>query len=196
MKNKNNFFHTLMDRNRLGFHILTAIGITLAVLIVASLLLRIFTRHGKEFPMPSFVGQQAEELTQRGRIEGFVFEVNDHLYEEGKTPGTVLRQDPSAGEKVKKGRKVYLTVASAEPPTIHLPELHNISQRQAQIMIEAQGLILDKIIEKPSPYENLVLDVLYHGHSIASGTEIKMGEKITLVIGKNIGDLPDSTFVE
>lgn len=196
MKNKNNFFHRLLDRNKLAFHVLAAIGITLAVLVVASLLLRLFTRHGKEFPMPSFVGQQAEELTQRGRAEGFIFEVKDHLYEEGKASGTVLRQDPAAGEKVKKGRKVYLTVAAAEPPTIHLPELRSISQRQAQIMIEAQGLVLDKIIEKPSPYENLVLDVLYRGHSIASGAEIKMGEKITLVIGKNIGDLPDSTFVE
>jgi len=196
MKNRKEIIDYLKDRNRLGFHILSAIGITLVVLIVASLMLRLFTRHGKEFPMPSFIGQQAEELTQRGRTEGFIFEVKDQLYEEGKTPGTVLRQDPAAGEKVKKGRKVYLTVAAAAPPTIKMPELHNISQRQAQIMLEAQGLVLDRVIEKPSPYENLVLDVLYRGHSIASGTEIKMGEKITLVIGKNIGDLPDSTIVE
>lgn len=181
---------------RLWFHILMAAVASIVFLIVIMLLMRAFTRHGKEFEMPSFEGQQAQELTQRGRDEGFVFVVNDHLYENGKQPGTVLKQDPAPGEKVKRGRKVYLTVAAAEPPTIKMPELHDISLRQAQIILEAQGLVLDRVIEKPSPYENVVLDVLYRGHSIASGTQIKMGEKISLVVGKDIGDLPDAEPVE
>lgn len=181
---------------RLWFHILMAAVASVVFLIAIMLLMRAFTRHGKEFEMPSFEGQQAQELTQRGRDEGFVFVVNDHLYENGKQPDTVLKQDPAPGEKVKRGRKVYLTVAAAEPPTIKMPELHDISLRQAQIILEAQGLVLDRVIEKPSPYENVVLDVLYRGHSIASGTQIKMGEKISLVVGKDIGDLPDAEPVE
>lgn len=178
--------------DKFGFHLLAAIVLTLVLMAVVVLLLRLFTRHGREFEMPSFVGQSAESLTQRGRSEGFVFIVNEHLYEEGKTPGTVLKQDPAAGEKVKRGRKVYLTVATDVPPTIKMPELHDVSLRQAQIMLEAQGLVLANVIEKPSPYENAVLEVLYKGHAIAAGTDIKMGEKITLVVGKNIGYLPDS----
>ena len=181
---------------RLWFHVLLAAVASVVFLIVIMLLMRAFTRHGKEFEMPSFEGQLAQELTQRGREEGFVFVVNDHLYENGKKPGTVLKQDPAPGEKVKRGRKVYLTVAAAEPPTIKMPELHDISLRQAQIILEAQGLVLDRVIEKPSPYENVVLDVLYRGHSIASGTQIKMGEKISLVVGKDIGDLPDAEPVD
>ncbi|MBO7494655.1 MAG: PASTA domain-containing protein [Bacteroidales bacterium] len=143
--------------------------------------------------MPSYCGQSAEELTQRGRSEGFVFEVSDELYDRDAKPGTVLKQNPMPGEKVKHGRKVYLTVAAAEPPTIKMLELRDLSLRQAQIMIESQGLVLERVIEKPSPYENVVLEVLYKGHSIAQGTPIKQGEKITLVVGKDIGDLPDST---
>lgn len=171
---------------------IAAILLSVVILVVIILLLRIFTRHGKEFEMPSFVGQQAEELTQRGEEEGFVFIVNEYLYEDGKQAGTVLKQDPAPGEKVKRGRKIYLTVATDEPPTIKMPELHDISLRQAQIILEAQGLVLANVIEKPSPYENAVLEVLYKGHAIAAGTDIKMGEKITLVVGKNIGYLPDA----
>lgn len=185
-----------LDPNKLGFHVLVAAAGTLVVILFALILLRIFTRHGKEFEMPSFIGQNAEELTQRGKTEGFVFEVSDNLYENGKEAGTVLKQDPSPGEKVKKGRKVYLTVAAAEPPTIKMPELHDISLRQAQLILESQGLILDHVIEKPSPYENAVLEVLYRGHSISAGTEIKMGEKIILVVGKNISDLPEEETSE
>lgn len=182
-----------LDPNRLGYHILIAVVITIIALVLIVFCLKLFTRHGKEFEMPSFIGQSSQELTQRGRQEGFVFVISEHRYEEGATPGTVLQQDPNAGEKVKKGRKVYLTVAADEPPTIKIPELRDIPMSQAKIMLESQGLVLAQVIEKPSPYENLVLEVLYRGHSIASGTEIKMGEKITLVVGKNISALPDST---
>lgn len=185
-----------LDPNKLWFHILLAAVGTFVVILLILLLLRVFTRHGREFEMPSFIGQNAQELTQRGKSEGFVFEVSDNLYENGKEAGTVLKQDPAPGEKVKKGRKVYLTVAASEPPTIKMPELHDISLRQAQLILDSQGLILDKVIEKPSPYENAVLDVLYRGHSISAGTEIKMGEKITLVIGKDISDLPEEETTE
>lgn len=185
-----------LDPNKLWFHILLAAVGTFVIILLILLLLRVFTRHGREFEMPSFIGQNAQELTQRGKSEGFVFEVSDNLYENGKEAGTVLKQDPAPGEKVKKGRKVYLTVAAAEPPTIKMPELHDISLRQAQLILDSQGLLLDKVIEKPSPYENAVLDVLYRGHSISAGTEIKMGEKITLVVGKDISDLPEEETTE
>lgn len=179
--------------DKVGYHILLALVVTAVIFILTILFLRLFTRHGREIEMPSYMGQSAEELTQHGRSEGFVFVVSDELYENGAEPGTVLKQNPLPGEKVKHGRKVYLTVAAAEPPTIKMLELRDLSLRQAQIMIESQGLVLDRVIEKPSPYENVVLEVLYKGHSIAQGTPIKQGEKITLVVGKNIGDLPDST---
>lgn len=174
------------------FHILLAILVTVVIFMLTILFLKLFTRHGHEIEMPSYAGQSAEELTQNGRSEGFVFVVSDELYKNDATPGTVLKQNPLPGEKVKRGRKVYLTVAAAEPPTIKMLELRDLSLRQAQIMIESQGLVLDRVIEKPSPYENVVLEVLYKGHSIAQGNPIKQGEKITLVVGKNIGDLPDS----
>lgn len=174
------------------FHLLMALLVTIFLMVSVVLLLRLFTRHGREFEMPDYRGQLSQTLTQSHSREGFVFVVNEQRYEEGAEPGAVLVQDPAPGEKVKHGRKVYLTVAAAEPPTIKLPELHEIPLSQARIMLESQGLILERVIERPSPYENLVLDVLYKGHSVGAGIDIKMGEKITLVVGKNIEVLPDS----
>ena len=191
-KQKNSASRGKFGPSRPGFHLLMAIVVTALIFVVIILFLRLFTRHGREIEMPSYAGKSAQELTQSGKAEGFVFVVSDELYENGAAPGTVLRQNPLPGEKVKRGRKVYLTVAAAEPPTIKMLELRDLSLRQAQIMIESQGLVLDRVIEKPSPYENVVLEVLYRGHSIAQGAAIKQGEKITLVVGKNIGDLPDS----
>ena len=138
-KQKNGNSRGKLSPDRPGFHILLAIAVTAAIFILAILFLRLFTRHGHEIEMPSYAGQSAQELTQSGKSEGFVFVVNDELYENGATPGTVLKQNPLPGEKVKRGRKVYLTVAAAEPPTIKMLELRDLSLRQAQIMIESQA---------------------------------------------------------
>lgn len=190
-KQKNGIFRGLLNPSKSGFHILMAILVTAVIFILVILFLRLFTRHGHEIEMPSYAGRSAEELTQQGTPEDFVFVVNDELYENGATPGTVLKQNPLPGEKVKRGRKVYLTVAAAEPPTIKMLELKDLPLRQAQIMLESQGLVLEKVLEEPSPYENVVLKVFYKGHLIPQGTPIKQGEKITLVVGKNIGYLPE-----
>lgn len=181
-----------MNRNKLWYHLLLAVVVSVVMLFVIFLALRLFTRHGKEVEMPSYIGRNASELTQSGRQEGFVFVVSEEVYKEGTEPGTILTQNPAPKENVKKGRKVYLTVSAKTPPFIKMPALQDLSMRQAQIMLEAQGLVLDRIIEKTSPYENVVLDVLYRGHHIAPGTNIRMGERITLVVGKTIGELPDS----
>jgi hypothetical protein len=37
------------------------------------------------------------------------------------------------------------------------------------------------------------LEQLYKGRSISPGTEISKGDVISLVVGKNIGNLPDET---
>jgi beta-lactam-binding protein with PASTA domain len=72
-----------------------------------------------------------------------------------------------------------------------MPQLQDVSLRQAEIMLKAIGLELAPVIYKPSPYENAVLEQLYKGRVILSGTEVCAGETITLVVGKNPDDLPD-----
>lgn len=185
--------------DHLRFHIVAALGATVLLTVLVVLSLRLFTRHNSEFPMPDYIGQDANRLTQEQCRERFVFVVNEYEYVDGIKPGTVLKQNPPVGQKVKKDRKVYLTVASNEPPTVKMPDLVNLSYRQARIILEAQGLQLGEVIEKPSEYENAVLQQLYGGRIIAKNTDIKKGEKITLVIGKRIDELeetgPDSADV-
>ena len=122
---------------------------------------------------------------------------SESVFDKTSKPGTVLKQNPNPKEKVKRGRKVYVTVASDQPPIVKMPQLQDVSLRQAEIMLKAKGLILGTVIYKPSPYENAVLEQLYRGRPIASGKDINMGEIITLVVGKDIEGLPsDSTFTE
>jgi beta-lactam-binding protein with PASTA domain len=176
---------------RLGFHILLAIGVFVIICVVALFVLDSYTRHGSEVMMPNFIGMNSQELLDKldGDSKDYVIVVSDYIFDRKTPPGTVLKQDPHVGEMVKKGRKVYVTVASSTPPKVIMPQLQDVSLRQAEIMLKAIGLVVGPVIYKPSPYENAVLEQLYKGRAIKSGTEISTGETIVLVVGKDPGEL-------
>ena len=186
-------FKDFFKPQRMGFHLLLALLITVMLCVAAVIFLRIYTRHGQEVEMPDFTGQSSELLIQNTKSNDFILVVTDYVYDKSKEEGVVLKQNPQAKEMVKKGRKVYLTVASSQPPKVKMPELRDVSQRQAEIMLKAIGLEISDIIYKPSPYENAVLDQLYKGRAIGAGTEINYGEKVTLVVGKDIEELETET---
>jgi beta-lactam-binding protein with PASTA domain len=190
-----NRFKDFFQPHRMGFHLLLAVGVTLIIALIVLFMLKIYTRHGNEVPMPSFIGKEAKMLIKDTISDHFIIVVSETVFDKKATPGTVLKQNPNPNEMVKKGRKVYLTVASNQPPTVKMPQLQDVSLRQAEIMLKAKGLELGTIIYKPSPYENAVLEQLYKGRTIAPGADINMGEVITLVVGKDIEGLPsDSTM--
>jgi beta-lactam-binding protein with PASTA domain len=182
---------------KIGFHIFLATGIFIIICVIALFSLDSYTRHGAEIEMPDFTGIDSQELLEKvGSTNDFTIVISDSVYNKKSKSGTILKQDPHAGEMVKKGRKVYLTKASDTPPKVPMPHLQDVSLRQAEIMLRAVGLIRGTVIYKPSPYENAVLEQLYKGRGIAPGTEISMGETITLVVGKNTDDLPTKHFNE
>jgi len=175
---------------KLGFHILLAIGVFIIICVVALFTLDTYTRHGTEVQMPNFIGMNAQELLNKDDVsKDYIIVVSDYIFDRKTPPGTVLKQDPHVGEMVKKGRKVYVTVASGTPPKVIMPQLQDVSLRQAEIMLKAIGLELGLVIFKPSPYENAVLEQLHKGRAINPGTEISVGESITLVVGKNPDEL-------
>lgn len=174
----------------LGFHLVLAVVVTIVLILLFSWGTRVYTRHGNEIKMPTFIGQDADVLLKDSLSKDFIIVVSDYVYDKEHEAGTILTQNPLPNEKVKRGRKVYLTVASSVPPKVKMPALKDVSRRQAEIMLEAIGLKLTNVINKPSPYEDVVLEQLYKGRAIAPGTEISMGESITLVVGKDIEELP------
>jgi beta-lactam-binding protein with PASTA domain len=186
-----------LSPKKLGFHILLATGIFIVICMVALFVLDSYTRHGTEVVMPDYIGINAQELLNKETVsKDFIIVVSDYLYDRNTEPGIVLKQDPHVGEMVKKGRKVYVTVASNTPPKVIMPHLQDVSLRQAEIMLKAIGLQLAPVMYKPSPYENAVLEQLYKGRNIEPGTKISVGEMITLVVGKDPSELPNDNEEE
>lgn len=174
-------------------HVLIALLLTLVLLWLALQILSLYTHRGESLPIPDLSGLTVGQAQQVGRKMKLRFEVTDSVYKAGRTPGTILMQNPGAGRKVKSGRMVYLTLVSAIPGQEILPKLTDVSLRQAKVLLEAKGFVLGKVELIPSEFNDLVLDQKYNGLPVTPGTRLNSGTTIDLVVGQNIGS--NETFI-
>jgi beta-lactam-binding protein with PASTA domain len=168
----------------------TFIFMILTSIVIVSLiawLTRYITFHGQEYELPNFTGfdmEQIEQFKEEENIYDYKFMVIDSSFVPDKKGGTVLMQDPAPESKVKKGRKIYLSVTAVSMPNVEMPNLVDLSLRQADNMLHSNNLKLGQVIYKASKYPNAVLEQRYKGRIIAAGSLIPYQSKITLIVGK------------
>ena len=141
-----------------------------------------YTRHDKVYTMPDFVGKNYLEV-QNEYDRDFNFILIDSIYPKGEEPGMIVQQDPLPGSKVKKGRNVYYIIVAVMPEKTEMPNLKNLSLRQAIGTLESNGLEVEKLIYEDYFAKNAVIEQLHQGQVIAPGTEIVKGSKIALRVG-------------
>ena len=174
--------------------IIQAILLSLLIVAVVMVLLRWFTRHGREYEVPDMRGKSHAELVtyqEESNSHHFKFLVNDSVFVPDVEGGTIMSQDPAPGQKVKRGRKIYLSVSTVNPPQVEMPNLIDLSLRQAENLLKTNDLKLGQVVYKPSRYVNAVLEQRYKGRSIRPGTRLPYQAEITLVVGKESGSDDD-----
>ena len=92
------------------------------------------------------VGAATRQLTALGLKVTTVKQQAD-----GQTPGTVINQDPAAGTQVEKGDTVTLTVVSAPPGQVQVPNLKGKTVQVAQQQLSGLGLQLQVIFGTGDP---------------------------------------------
>ena len=118
----------------------------------------------------------------------FTVELSDSIYIKGKKGGIVLEQNPRANTEVKQNRKIYLTVASYHPQKIGMPNLVDMSLRQATSLMETYGLEFGKLTYKPDLCVNCILEQHIDGKEVEQGEKVERGSVIDLVIGQGLGN--------
>jgi beta-lactam-binding protein with PASTA domain len=178
-------------------HFLLASVSALLVLWICFKLFGVYTRHGITVPVPNFAKLSVFELDNFVKDKKVRYQIIDSVYDPRQKPGTILRQDPEQGTRVKEDRVVYLYVTSVLPPQIEMPKLLDLSLRAAIAKIESYGLRAGKIIWVADPCKNCIVKQLYRGVDVAAGTHIKKGSVIDLAVGKGTTSetitLPDCT---
>jgi beta-lactam-binding protein with PASTA domain len=142
--------------------------------------------------MPDFVGQDFQEVKHE-YSKDFNFILIDSVYPKGQQPGSIFQQDPLPGSKIKKGRNVYAIIVAVTPEKTLMPNLKNISLREAIGRLDSNGLEVDHLDYVPYSYKNNVIEQFYQNQPIEEGTELVKGSKIVLQVG--IGDNKDKVKV-
>lgn len=163
-----------------------AFVIAAAFILVALIWLSIFTRHGQARPVPDFYGLTIEEAKDVAGHKKVIVTVIDSVYTNVVPRGTVVEQNPAPGFKVKKHRRVVLTINAFNPEMVQMPNLVGLSARQAYALIESAGLEAGNPIYRSDLTIDFVLEQHYHGQPIEPGDSIQKSSEIVLVLGKGL----------
>lgn len=173
-------------------HLLWMLAISIVLLLIISLIIKLYARQGKEFTMPQFAvsegtqGKTVEQAMAANDLD-LEFVILDSIYTPGVSAGIILTQDPKGGTMVKKGRKVYVSVAAANAADIIMPELTGLSVRQAVNEIYACGLKVGNLTFVDDPFKNNVKEQRANGRSVYAGQKVAPGTVIDLVVGNGDG---------
>lgn len=130
--------------------------------------------------VPSVVGKNVDDALQELNSVGLEGRKGDTRPAKDQPVGEVIIQNPQAGETVKKGRRVYLTISGGEQ-LVAVPDVKGRTLRDAHFALEREGLKLGGVDYQPSDTfpQNTVVE-----QSAIPGTRVKRDHYVSLVVSQ------------
>lgn len=176
-------------------NLLLIAGCSVLLVVIAMYGLDVWTAHGKVQVVPDVHSMTipAAERTLRGC--DLQAEVVDSVYDTSIPRGCIVEQVPPAGNRVKPGRTVYLTINAFSPRQITLPELVGSSVRQARASLESMGFKNIREVRVPSDYRDLVLAIKSMGVTLRAGTKLPLSSTIVIEVGEGYSPAADTDSI-
>ena len=174
--------------NPLTISLLIAIVLALVGLFIALKWLDGYTKHGEEISVPELTGKSVSEAELLLEKRGLTCEVIDSLYKTTVAPGAIVDQVPASGSKVKEGRKIYLYIRARKSRQVALPDLKDLSLREAEATLDGIGLKVKDVEFEPNPHQGLVLSAKANNKEIKAGTKLPEGSAVTLKVGRGMSN--------
>lgn len=167
-----------------------------AIVLVCGVMfaLNVWTAHGQVRVVPEVRHMGVAEARQILGGCDLLTEVVDSVYDSACERGAIVEQVPPAGNRVKPGRTVYLTINAMSPRQVTLPELVGCSVRQARASLESMGFKDIREVRVPSDYRDLVLAVKSMGVTLRAGTKLPLTSTIVVEVGEGYGETPADTI--
>ena len=181
--------------------ILINLAAMIVVVIAAPLLtlnwLDSYTMHGKAIEVPDICGLTLDEGAKRLGDKTLGYEIVDYKYQKDAAENEILEQRPAGLSKVKKGRKIHLTLPSSKEPTMALPDvIDNCSLREAEARLRAAGFKLTENITIKGE-KDWVYSIMMGKDTLRSGAQVALGSTLTIVIGSgNEEEKEESVIVD
>ena len=182
-KDKKGFFGNWIVKN-----IILAVLFFTVLIIINSILLSTITNHNQTIEVPDLTSMSIDEARHEAARLKLRTEVIDSIFVRKMEKGAVYSQNPKAGSRVKKGRRILLTINAKNAKKVSMPNLVGYSMRQAKAELNSRGLALGKLIYVNDIATNNVLRQIYRNREIRPGRQIETGSEINLEVGLNPED--------
>lgn len=145
-----------------------------------------YTLHNRYIEVPNFSNLQISELDSIAEAYNIRYVIIDSIFDSTKDKGIVISQDPSHLTNVKRDRRIYLIINSSQSRKVRLPDIYDLSLRQAIRELNKKGLEVGRLEYKSDIATNKVLNYKINGIEIEIGQELYFGTIVDLVIGKGL----------
>ena len=177
-------FFDKSDLKFVAVNVVLALLIGIGILIALIAYLRRYTEHGVEVEVADVRGMVEAEAQLKLDGQDLVLVVIDSTYSDKVPFGTIVDQNPQPGSHAKHGREVYVTINATMKRQVSMPNLQDMSYRQAETTLRGMGLVVDSVFDyEPSAYRDLVLDVKSNDVSVVPGQKVPVGTKVRVVVG-------------
>ncbi|MEX2436463.1 MAG: PASTA domain-containing protein [Balneolaceae bacterium] len=169
--------------------VITLAGILFA-LVMNFIIMPSYTNYNEGVTVPDVTKVSLEEAESMLTEYGLRHEVLDRRANSAYPANFIIDQSPSPLQIVKPNRKVYLTVNTEVSPKAVVPNVVNLSLRNAKIQLENYGLTVGTTSYESSRFRNTILR-----QSVAPGDTVDRGSVVNLAVSDGLGtrtvDVPD-----
>ena len=146
--------------------------------------LKYITFHNKHQKVPDLSGINIINLTQILEEKNLRYEIIDSSkFTPNLPPLSVIEHQPGPGKLVKKNRKIYITLNPSGYSRISVPDLVQITRRNAEVTLLSVGFSIGEISYRDNIGKDMVLEMRYKGERIEAGTLLQKTSEIDLVLG-------------
>jgi beta-lactam-binding protein with PASTA domain len=176
-------FFGFLIKKRFYIHFGLSLLLTVILFFIVLQFIKIYSNHGDTYVLPDFSGKTISELEENGYDKLYEFIIIDSIFDTRNPKGSVVIQNPPAGSVVKQHRKVYVTLVAFSIEKVEMPDLIDLSLRQAVNSLRSKGLEVNELQYVEDFAGNAVLEQIYKAEVIEPGTIIEKGSGIDLVVG-------------
>ena len=178
----------LLFKNNITF--LKGVGVSILFVIILAVIMDLvvmplYTHRGQEEELPDVTEMSYTEAEKLLKSSGFKIVKEREVFEATYPESTIVSQSPSAYSKVKKGRRIYVTLSAGERRVI-VPNVTGISEREAAFQLRRAGLEIGEVYYEYNSYKPK--DVVYE-QSLTEGIEVLSGTVVSLTVSN--GEWPN-----
>ncbi len=154
-----------------------------SLLVLDEVIMPAYTNYYEGVTVPDVRELSLTEAEELLTSYGLRYEVTDRRANSAFPEDYVIDQTPTPAEIVKPNRKIYLTVNTESHPTVTVPEVVNLSYRNARIQLQNYGLTVGTVSYESSRFKNTVMR-----QSIEPADTVEKGTAVDLVVSDGLGE--------